>query len=150
MIGRFFVSSRMRTIRIALLTLVLVLVFMVGVMADSSTTAEAIPSRLVIPSIALDISVVPVALESTVVDNKTYQTWQVADNEVGWNDLSAPLGQIGNTVLTGHSDIKAKVFQNLKNINVGDEIQVIAAGGDSSQVYRYVVTQRLLVQEVGV
>ena len=150
MYRQIFVPRFTRAIWIAILALGLVPLFVVGVMAGSPTATTAIPTRIIIPSITLDSSVVPVEQKSTVIDNKTYKTWQVADNEVGWNNLSAPLGQIGNTVLTGHSDIKAKVFQNLKDVQIGDEIYVTANGGGADQAYRYVVTQKLFVQEKGV
>jgi LPXTG-site transpeptidase (sortase) family protein len=147
---QIFVSGFTRAIWIASLAFGLVLLFVIGVMAGSPTTTTAIPTRIIIPSITLDSSVAPVEQKTTVVDNKTYKTWQVADNEVGWNNLSAPLGQIGNTVLTGHSDIKAKVFQNLKDVQIGDEIFVAANVGGATQAYRYVVTHKLFVQEKGV
>src|SRR5687768_3279116 len=100
---QIFLPSVTRTIWIATLTLGLIPLFVIAVMAGSPTATTAIPTRIIIPSITLDSSVVPVEQKSTVVDKKTYKTWQVADNEVGWNNLSAPLGQTGNTVLTGHS-----------------------------------------------
>lgn len=150
MIRQIFLPGFTRAIWIASLAFTLVPLFVIGVMAGNPTPPTAIPNRIVIPSITLDSSVVPVEQKSTVVDNKTYKTWQVSDNEVGWNNLSAPLGQIGNTVLTGHSDIKAKVFQNLKDVQIGDEIYVTANGGDAAQAYHYVVTHKLFVQEKGV
>lgn len=150
MFRQFFVSSLRRTIQTATLAVALLPMFIMGVWADEPAVVGAVPSRLVIPSIALDSPVVPVKQESTVIDNKPYKTWQVADNEVGWNNLSAPLGQAGNTVLTGHSDIKAKIFRDLKDVYVGDEIFVLADAGDSSHAYRYVITQKILVQEKGV
>jgi sortase A len=62
---------------------------------------------------------------------------------VGWHNLSAKLGQAGNTVLNGHSDLNAAVFRNLDYVILGDEIIVLS--GD--QAYHYVVTHKFLVQE---
>jgi LPXTG-site transpeptidase (sortase) family protein len=72
--------------------------------------------------------------------------WNVRDNEVGWHNLSANLGHVGNTVLSGHSDIKARIFQHLHQIEVGDEILAFTEG----YPYKYVVVEKLLVQEKGV
>jgi sortase A len=105
------------------------------------------PARVVISEIGLDSAVVAVKRKPIVLEGKTYFTWETADNEVGWHNLSAPPGQPGNTVLTGHSDIKAQIFRNLKDIEIGDEVQLFTA--NSSQPYRYEVKQMILVQEKG-
>jgi sortase A len=93
----------------------------------------------------LDSPIVPVKPKPVIVEDKTYQTWEVADNEVGWHTLSAPPGQVGNTVLAGHSNLKARVFRHLHRINIGDEITVFAG----ERAYRYIVTQKFQVQEAG-
>jgi LPXTG-site transpeptidase (sortase) family protein len=104
------------------------------------------PTRLVIPVIALDSSVVPVGQTPVLVNGKTYGQWNTTDNLVGWHNLSAKLGQAGNTVLNGHSDVSAAVFRDLPYVDVGDEITVFS--GD--QVHRYVVNHKFLVREGGV
>jgi LPXTG-site transpeptidase (sortase) family protein len=104
------------------------------------------PTRLMIPSLALDETVVPVGLKEVQVDGQSYHQWLTDQTRVGWHNLSAPLGQIGNTVLNGHSDIHAKVFQNLDQVEIGAEITVYCG----NQIYHYVVTEKILVQEKGV
>jgi sortase A len=106
------------------------------------------PVRLVIPTIDLDSAVVPVGLKPIIVEGKPYKTWETPDNEVGWHNRSAPPGQVGNTVLAGHSNIKAKVFQNLNQVQIGDEILVFVSS--KQQVNRYRVSQKILLQEKGV
>lgn len=106
------------------------------------------PVRLVISKIRLDEAVVPVGRKPIVVEGNTYMIWETTDNEVGWHNLSAPPGQIGNTVLSGHSDIKGRVFRTLEELQEGDEIQLF--GADRPEPYHYVVTQRVFVQEKGV
>lgn len=134
--------------RSTLLAAALTFIVTVATLAQEPTSVDAIPTRLVIPSIALDKVIIPVGVKPIIVEGKTYGTWEVADNDVGWHNLSAKLGHVGNTVLAAHSDIKAMVFQNLKYINLGDEITVYS--GFNGVAYRYTITQKLLVQEVGV
>jgi len=105
-----------------------------------------IPTHLAIPAIALDSAIVSVGIKEVEVNGQTYYQWLTDDNLVGWHNLSAPMGQAGNTVLNGHSNIHAQVFQALGNIAIGDEI--IVYSGD--QAYRYVVAEKLLVQEKSV
>lgn len=116
----------------------------------SSGTASAetpppteIPTRLVIPGIDLDSQITPVGRKAVVVEGKVYRQWDTSDDLVGWHNLSARLGQIGNTVLAGHSDIFAEVFRNLKDINLGDLVIAFA----ENEPHYYVVTDKILVQE---
>lgn len=113
--------------------------------ADTSASTAAMPTRLVIPVITLDSQIVPVTQKDVTVNGKPYKQWQTDDKFVGWHNLSATLGQPGNTVLNGHSNIYAKIFQNLDKLNVGDEI--VAFTGE--QPHRYVVTEKILVKEKG-
>ena len=41
---------------------------------------------------------------------------------VGWHEHSAPLGVIGNTVLSGHHNAYGEVFKGLVDLEVGDTI----------------------------
>lgn len=109
-------------------------------------TASTIPTRLVIPGINLDSAVVPVGWKKVEMNGQTYGQWEVDNNLVGWHNLSAPLGQTGNTVFNGHSNLYAQVFNDLGKLAIGDRI--LAFAGD--QVYSYVVTAKFLVQEKGI
>jgi len=117
-----------------------------GVMAAEVMTTFHVPNRLVIPSIGLDSEVVSIGLAIIQVDGQTYGQWLVDDNLIGWHDQSAPLGQIGNTVLNGHSDRGGVIFQNLHLVAPGDTITIFA----NDQVYDYTITETTLVQEKGV
>lgn len=101
------------------------------------------PTHLVIPVIALDSEIAAVDQTPVVINGVTYGQWNTADNLVGWHNQSAKLGQVGNTVLNGHSDVNAAVFRSLGYVRIGDEITVFSGAQD----YRYVVTQRFLVRE---
>ncbi|NJN94868.1 MAG: sortase [Anaerolineales bacterium] len=111
--------------------------------ATAESTALNAPTRLVIPRIALDSTVVPVGWKEVEVNGKTYEQWEVDKNLVGWHNLSAPLGQIGNSVLNGHSNLYAQVFRDLNQLKVGDTILAVANG----KAYSYRVAAKLLVQE---
>lgn len=118
-----------------------------AVWADESAHPTAShPTHLTIPTIALDETIVPVGIKEVKIKGQTYYQWLTDDNLVGWHNLSAPLGQAGNTVLNGHSDIYARIFQNLDQLEIGDEI-IVDSG---RQVFRYEVAEKILVQEKGV
>ena len=145
---RNLISALIYIGRSTLLALGLTFIFAVSTLAEEPASAEAIPTRLVIPSIALDSTIIPVGVKPIIVEGKTYGTWEVADNDIGWHNLSANLGQVGNTVLSAHSNVKAQIFQNLRYVNLGDEIT--AYSGSDGEAYNYIITQKFLVQEVGV
>lgn len=115
-------------------------------LANEPIINNHIPNRFVISSIGLDSVVMPVGFQTFEMDGQTYGQWMVDDNLVSWHNLSAPLGQVGNTVLNGHSDIGGMVFRDLHLVQVGDVITVFAG----EQEYQYQVTETRLVQEVGV
>jgi LPXTG-site transpeptidase (sortase) family protein len=133
-----------KTPLLLLLNFCFILIFVQATHAEPA--ASTTPTRLVIPSIGLDSVVVPVGWRNVEVDGQTYGQWEVNDNLVGWHNLSAPLGQAGNSVLNGHSNIYTRVFRNLDQIEIGD---VIVAFADD-QMYRYIVAAKILVQEKGV
>ncbi len=101
------------------------------------------PTRLVIPAIALESKITPVGWESVLIGGATYRQWSTTDNLVGWHNLSAKLGQPGNTVMNGHSNVNGAVFRNLKYVEIGDEITVFSGKQD----YHYIVTQKFSVKE---
>lgn len=132
--------------RIALFVLLILSIFYPApgvAVAEAPNAHIATPNRLIIPSINLDSQVTPVGRKTVVVDGKTYLQWDVADNLVSWHDLSAKVGETGNTVLNGHSDAFAEIFRNLQDVRVGDLIVAFAEG----KPHYYVVTQRLVVKE---
>ena len=113
--------------------------------ADNPQAQAGYPTRVTIPTIGLDQKIQPVGIIPVIVDGNTYFTWDVLDNHVGWHNRSALLGQTGNTVLSGHSNVKGRVFYNLYKLHIGDEITIMSG----EQSYRYRITQKLLVQEKG-
>ena len=88
-------------------------------------------TRLVAPSIGLDVEVVSAPL----VDSDGQRTWQVPAFKAGHAENTAGAGQVGNAVLMGHisSIHSGDVFKDLNRIQVGDEIDVFS--GDRSFTY---------------
>jgi sortase A len=105
------------------------------------------PTRIEIPSVAIDSEVVTVTwamLPSK--DGVTRPEWQVADFAVGYHNGSSYPGRLGNVVMSGHVDYKGEVFRDLHKVNKGDQVIVHTAKGQ----YMYVVESLVLVREEGV
>lgn len=100
------------------------------------------PTRIVIPAIQLDAPVETVGWHTV---NGVSQ-WDVPDHKAaGWLKTSAPLGQPGNTALTGHHNIAGEVFRNLVKLQPGDLVTVYAG----HQPYYYEVLSRRILPERG-
>jgi sortase A len=119
-----------------------------GVMAAQPTETPiptgVPPERLLIPSIGLDAPV-DVSLSYTVlVQGQNYQEWAAPDLfAAGWQQGSAPLGVVGNTVLNGHNNIHGDVFARLEDVRLGDTITLTS--GD--RVFTYRVANRMILPE---
>ena len=101
------------------------------------------PDRVVVESVGIDTPVVPVGWSVIEKNGQQYSIWDVADFAGGWHNTSAPPGQPGNTVLSGHHNIKGEVFRYLVDVQEGDEVVLYV--GDTE--YRYQVEQKLIVKE---
>ncbi|MDM8528700.1 sortase [Anaerolineales bacterium HSG24] len=112
---------------------------------ENATGGSVLPTYLKIPSVSIDSSVVTVGWDIVEQNGQQYSVWQVADNAVGWHKTSAPLGQNGNTVMTGHHNVDGEVFRDLVNVEVGDKIMAYAG----HQVYEYEVTFKTIIKEAG-
>jgi len=105
--------------------------------------ATSAPTRIVIPSINLDAPVVEVGWRIVERDGQTTTEWEVADYAVGFHIGSAYPGNVGNTVLSGHHNIRGKVFRYLVNVNPGDLIILYADG----RPYSYRVESKQILSE---
>jgi len=109
------------------------------------TAATSPPSRIVAPAIGLDAKVVPVGWTVQDVNGKKVANWIVADYAAGWHKNSAYPGASGNTVLSGHHNIKGEVFRHVVDLKLGDAIYLYA--GD--QRYAYTVRRTMILKEKG-
>ncbi len=106
------------------------------------------PRRLRIPSIGVDSPVVDLGVGGR-------GEWELPDREVGWYRQTALPGGAGNAVLVGHLDDSwglPRVFAHLKNVRLGDTIEVesapaaLATGSPAPpRPLRYVVSETRLV-----
>jgi len=103
------------------------------------------PTRVVIKSVGIDTPVVPVGWSIVEQNGREFSVWNVADYAAGWHKTSALPGQPGNTVLSGHHNIKGEVFRYLVDVQEGDEVVLYV--GDAAYPYR--VEQKLIVKEKG-
>ena len=109
---------------------------------DRRRIAPAMPDRLVIPAIRLDVPVtesVWVALPDLNAGYFDAPPLRAA----GWQPSSARIGEPGNLVMSGHNNILGRVFENLKDLKAGDLIYVRA--GRREITYR--ITERKLLIE---
>jgi hypothetical protein len=88
-----------------------------------------IPVRLVIPAIEINASVESVGIQSdSDLATPTRHPWE----DVGWYDLGPFPSERGSAVIDGHLDRPGgypAVFWRLRDIQVGDDVQVIGSAG---------------------
>lgn len=107
------------------------------------TNTPGQPTRIVIPSLRVDSPVVPVGWTTVIEGNQLVSEWETADFAVGFHYTSALPGTVGNTVMSGHNNIKGAVFRDLDKLKVGDKLTVYT----SETSYTYTVTQAMIVEE---
>lgn len=82
------------------------------------------PTRLVISALEVDIPVVEVGWKMMSEGEAAKAEWIVADYAAGFHRTSAYPGRPGNTVISGHNNIRGEVFRDLEKLVAGDEIIV--------------------------
>jgi len=104
------------------------------------------PTRLVIPMLELDAPVKAAELLTFQEGTKLYTQWTVPDEfAAGWHGDSAPLGEVGNTVLNGHHNVHGEIFRDLINLPVGEDIIIY----DGRRRFTYQVTNMELLLNWG-
>lgn len=106
-------------------------------------SAKAMPDRLVMPAIAIDIPVVELGWSTKQQDGQVFSEWDVAEYAAGWHKNSALLGAGGNVVMSGHNNILGSVFRELDQLKRGDELTVWSG----SQPFVYKVDKVMIVPE---
>ncbi len=103
--------------------------------------------RIEIPALGVDRPIVPVSWRIKVIDGQPVAMWDTVNGAVGYHRGSAPLGEPGNTVLTGHTRGDGMgEFQNLWDLQEGQEVRLYDAQG---QEYLYFVESVMTLQEIG-
>ena len=116
--------------------------------AESPTQerSAAPPTRIVVPAIGVDAPVVPVSWYEKEFEGTTQAVWDVPDwYAAGWHETSAPVGEQGNTVLSGHNTANGEVFRDLYRLGVSDEIVLYSA--EISRTYH--ISETLVLPEAG-
>jgi LPXTG-site transpeptidase (sortase) family protein len=103
-------------------------------------------TRLVIPSIELETTVVPAAL----VEHDGLTTWDVPKFVAGHAEGSAGAGEPGNVVLIGHvtSLTLGHVFENLDKVGSGDVVEIFS--DESGFDYRVTDVRSIARTDIGV
>ncbi len=116
-------------------------------LSEPTPTSAPRPVRIVIPVIGVDAPVVEVGIKIINTEKGPQAQWETADYAAGHHSTSANPGEKGNIVISGHNNIKGKVFQNLWQLKPGDKVFLYNAEG---KVFVYEVKEVLLLKEKGV
>jgi sortase A len=110
--------------------------------------------RLAIPSLSLDVPVVEMSWRIVETKSGRVSEWLVPDNAAGHHINSANLGEMGNVVISGHNNIRGKVFKAISvgfdpqqpDKFVGAKIRITGADGRS---FDYVINTVYFFKEKG-
>lgn len=103
-----------------------------------------IPDRIVIEKIELDAPVKPAdAINVSIDDQEVTQFLIPEEFAAGWHERSATLGLEGNTVISGHHNAYGKIFKNLVDLEVGDEVIMLSSGKE----FFYVIVNKMILPE---
>lgn len=105
--------------------------------------AQTPPDRITAPSINLDAAVQVMTWEMIRQGGELVSQWVVPDGAAGWHVNSARPGQPGNTVLSGHHNIRGEVFRYLVDLEPGAGVTLVADG----RAYAYRVESKFIVPE---
>lgn len=105
--------------------------------------AQTPPEHIAAPSIQLDASVQVMNWELIHQGPDLVSQWIVPDSAAGWHANSALPGQIGNTVLSGHHNIRGEVFRRVVELEPGAPVSLTADGRE----YAYRVESKFIVPE---
>jgi sortase A len=107
--------------------------------------AQSPPVRIAAPAIELDAKVVPMGWEWVDKKGAMVSEWIVPSKAAGWHMNSALPGHGENVVLSGHHNIKGKVFRYVVDLQPGDRLTLYT----DDAAYEYIVTEKYILKEVG-
>jgi len=114
---------------------------------EATPTPAPKPVRIVIPAIGVDAPVVEVGMKIVYTEKGPKAEWETAEYAAGHHSTSASPGEKGNIVISGHNNIKGKVFQRLWELKPGDRVFLYNA---ADKLFVYEVKEVLLLKEKGV
>jgi len=91
------------------------------------------------PEQAIRVQIPAIGVDAPVVEG---DDWEPLKQGAGHRIGSANPGESGNCVISAHNDIFGEIFRALPDIDLGDDVFVHTA----SRVYRYVVTQKRIIE----
>jgi sortase A len=91
------------------------------------------------PEQAIRIQIPAIGVDAPIVEG---DDWESLKQGAGHHVGSANPGESGNSIISAHNDIFGEIFRDLPDLDLGDEVFVHTA----SQVYRYVVTQKRIIE----
>jgi sortase A len=95
------------------------------------------------PEQATRIQIPAIGVDAPVVEG---DDWESLKQGAGHHIASANPGESSNCVISAHNDIFGEIFRDLPDLDLDDEIFVHTA----SQVYRYVITQKRIIDPTDV
>ncbi|HMN11498.1 MAG TPA: sortase [Bellilinea sp.] len=105
------------------------------------------PMEMIISSVGIDAKVIDSKPDTIRIGSTEYIQWKAPDeNAVGWQNTSARLGEIGNSVFFGHHNVHGMVFKELHNVKQGDLIEIKGR----YSIFTYQVVNVMIFKERGV
>lgn len=100
----------------------------------------AVPVKLAVPELNLEMPVVEMGWAITEVDGERTTEWIVPTDAIGWHANSAGAGVAGNTILSGYQMTGEALLAPLATgeLVVGQEVQLTAADG---KVFTYQISE---------
>lgn len=91
------------------------------------------------PEHATRVRISSIDVDAPVVEG---DDWESLKRGAGHHIGSANPGERGNCVISAHNDIYGEIFRRLPEVELGDVVELYTA----SQVYRYVITQKRIIE----
>ncbi len=113
----------------------------------------AVPVRIVIPRMKLDIPVKEASWDVVNQNDQQVSEWQIPYDAAGHLITTAKPGEAGNSVISGHNNLTAPnvfgvgMFAGLWNLQVGDPVYITDSLG---RTFLFQVQKHYYVQELGV
>lgn len=115
--------------------------------STQQVTVNKIPVWIAAESIELDADVVAMGWEVKEQRGKIITEWQVPEEAAAWHRNSGAPGGGSNIVISGHNNSAGgRIFANLEELNIGDQITVRNMQGNT---FQYKVKDKKLVRTLG-